>query len=70
MEAGELKAAANLRNLTQLWHSAPHSGALIVPASLPGDDFAAVANALTHYDQEHPEGLNPHLIDFLHWRPK
>ena len=43
----------------------PHAGVLIIPASLPGDDFAAIAEALVRYDEEHPEGLQPHTIDFL-----
>jgi hypothetical protein len=43
----------------------PHAGVLLVPASLPGDDFAALARAIARYDLEHPAGLPPYAIDFL-----
>lgn len=45
---------------------APHAGVLIVPDSLPADDFAALAAAVVAYAEEHPEGLPAYTIDFLH----
>lgn len=43
----------------------PHVGVLIVPASLPPDSFAAVAEALARYREDRPEGLPEYTIDFL-----
>jgi len=43
----------------------PHHGVLIIPYSLPGDHFAAIADALAEYALCHPNGLPPYTLDFL-----
>jgi predicted nuclease of predicted toxin-antitoxin system len=43
----------------------PHSGVLLIPGSLPPDQFAAIAHALVEYERQHPEGLPPYTVDFL-----
>ena len=43
----------------------PHSGVLLLPESLPPDQFAAIAHALVEYERRHPEGLPPYTVDFL-----
>jgi len=43
----------------------PHHGILIIPYSLPGDHFAAIADALARYAIRHPNGLPPYTVDFL-----
>ena len=43
----------------------PHSGLLIVPDTLPGDRFSAIANALGRHAQLHPEGMHPYTVGFL-----
>ncbi len=44
----------------------PHAGVMLVASSLPGDDFAAIAQALVDYDRLHPAGLAAYVVDFLH----
>jgi predicted nuclease of predicted toxin-antitoxin system len=43
----------------------PHRGVLIVPYSLPGDQFARIARQLKLYASHHPSGLDPYQVDFL-----
>ena len=43
----------------------PHCGVLIVPHSLPGNDFALLARALNRYAARHPRGMAPYTVDFL-----
>jgi predicted nuclease of predicted toxin-antitoxin system len=43
----------------------PHHGVLIIPHSLPGDHFGALATALAEYAIQHPSGLPPYSVDFL-----
>ena len=46
----------------------PHSGVLLVPDSLPPDQFAAVAKSLLSFDGERPEGIGRYCVDFLRGR--
>ena len=43
----------------------PHWGVLIVPYSLPGDQFARIALRLKKYASQHTSGLEPYQVDFL-----
>jgi len=43
----------------------PHWGVLIVPYSLPGDQFARIARRIEIYAAQHPSGLDPYQVDFL-----
>ena len=43
----------------------PHFGLLIIPSTIPGDWFSQIANALSAYANDHPEGLPYYTIDFL-----
>ena len=43
----------------------PHWGVLIVPYSLPGDQFARIALRLKIYTSQHTSGLEPYQVDFL-----
>ena len=44
----------------------PHYGVLIVPYSLPGDNFRLIANAINKYHSKCPlETLEPYTIDFV-----
>ena len=43
----------------------PHGGVLIIPHRVPGDQFAALAEALADYAARHPEEMPPYTIDFL-----
>jgi hypothetical protein len=43
----------------------PHAGVLLVPKSLPGGNFAAIAAAIVHFDHLHPNGLPPYTIVWL-----
>jgi hypothetical protein len=38
---------------------------VIVPYSLPGDQFARIARRLKIYASQHPSGLDPYQVDFL-----
>ncbi len=44
----------------------PHKGVIIVPHTIPGDNFALIAGALKNYASRHPEGMESYTIDFLH----
>lgn len=43
----------------------PHFGVLIVPYSIPGDNFRLLAEALKQYASQHPSGMESYTIDFL-----
>lgn len=43
----------------------PHAGVLIVPYSLPGDQFDRIATRLKTYASRRPAGLEPYQVDFL-----
>jgi predicted nuclease of predicted toxin-antitoxin system len=44
----------------------PHTGVLIIPHTLPGDKFSAIAKAIIKYHSKHPEdALEAYTIDFL-----
>jgi len=43
----------------------PHAGVLVVPASMPTDEFAQIAAAIDRYDREHPAGMPPYMLDYL-----
>jgi len=45
--------------------SRSHYGVLIVPHTIPGDNFALIAKALKKYACEHPKGMETYTIDFL-----
>ena len=49
------------------WFNAqqPHSGILIVPHTLPADQFAVVAAALAAYAEARPHGAPEYGVDFL-----
>lgn len=44
----------------------PHAGVLVVSASLASNQFAAIATALVHYHEMHPQGVPPYFFDYLH----
>ncbi len=46
-------------------HQQPHGGILIVPYTLPADDFGRIANALAKYAAKNPTGLPLYAFDFL-----
>jgi hypothetical protein len=43
----------------------PHGGVLIVPYSLPGDQFSRIASLIKKFSSRHPKGLTPYSIAFL-----
>ncbi len=43
----------------------PHKGVLIIPHTIPGDNFSLTAEALRKYASKHPKGMEPYTIDFL-----
>ncbi len=43
----------------------PHCGALIVPYTLPGDQFSRIAGLIKKVSSRHPKGLAPYSIAFL-----
>jgi hypothetical protein len=43
-----------------------HAGVLFVTTSLPNRRYAAIAEAVVRYNQEHPDGLPPYMTDYLH----
>lgn len=46
-------------------HQQPHCGVLIVPYTLPADNFRRIATALAKYAAKNPAGLPPYTVDFL-----
>lgn len=43
----------------------PHHGVLIIPRSMPSDQFGMIARALFTFASQRPEGLTPYTVDFL-----
>jgi hypothetical protein len=42
-----------------------HCGVLIVPYTLPGDQFSRIAKLIKKFSSHHPKGLAPYSIAFL-----
>ena len=43
----------------------PHCGVLIVPHTLPGDQFSRIASLIRKFSSRHQRGLAPYSIAFL-----
>ena len=43
----------------------PHRGVLIIPHSIPGDQFTRMANLLRRLADLHTAGLEPYVVSFL-----
>lgn len=43
----------------------PHQGVLIVPYTIPADQFARIARLLKAFASSHPSGLEPYVVAFL-----
>ncbi len=43
----------------------PHCGILIIPYSLPGDQFTRIAGLIKKFSSRHEKGLPPYSIAFL-----
>jgi len=43
----------------------PHCGVLIIPYTLPGDQFSRIANLIKKFSSHHQKGLAPYSIAFL-----
>ena len=43
----------------------PHCGVLIIPYTLPGDQFSRIANLIKKFSSRHQKGLVPYSIAFL-----
>ena len=43
----------------------PHCGVLIIPYTLPGDQFARIAGSIKRFSSRHEKGLAPYSIAFL-----
>ena len=43
----------------------PHHGILIIPYTIPGDQFSRMAALLKTFAPNHPSGLTPYTIAFL-----
>jgi predicted nuclease of predicted toxin-antitoxin system len=44
----------------------PHFGVLIVPYTIPGDQFVRIARLLKTFASRHTSGLEFYSVDFLH----
>ena len=42
----------------------PHAGVLIIPLSIPGNDFGTIARALAHHHQLYPDNI-PYYVGYL-----
>ena len=42
-----------------------HYGVLVIPNTIPGDQFSRIADALAGYARTHPGGMQSYTIDFL-----
>jgi hypothetical protein len=43
----------------------PHYGVVIIPYTIPGDQFARMARLLKTFASHHPSGLEPYAVAFL-----
>ncbi len=43
----------------------PHGGILIVPYTIPGDQFSRIARLIKTFSSDHRKGLEPYSIAFL-----
>jgi len=43
----------------------PHHGVLIIPHTIPGDQFSRIARLVKTFASRHPSGLEPYAILFL-----
>jgi hypothetical protein len=43
----------------------PHAGVLFVPDSLRSNHYAAIAEAIVRFDDQHPDGVPPYSIWWL-----
>jgi predicted nuclease of predicted toxin-antitoxin system len=43
----------------------PHFGVLIIPYTLPGDQFSRIASLIRKFSRRHQKGLAPYSIAFL-----
>jgi predicted nuclease of predicted toxin-antitoxin system len=43
----------------------PHWGVLIVPHTIPGDQFSRIANLIKKFSSRHQKGMEPYSIAFL-----
>ncbi len=55
-----------IRLTVQFFHEhRSHGGVLIIPHTLPGDNFSRIAMAIMKYDSKHPYDVKSYGIDFL-----
>lgn len=55
-----------IRLTVQFFHEhRPHNGVLIIPHTLPGDNFSLIARAIMKYDTKHSHDVKSYGIDFL-----
>ena len=47
----------------------PHAGVILVPASLPNEDFGGIAAALIRFNGDHPDGIPLYSILWLQPAP-
>lgn len=43
----------------------PHKGLIIVPHSIPGNEFGKLATLLAKLSKDYPRGLEPYTVEFL-----
>jgi len=55
-----------IRLTIQFFHEhRSHNGVLIIPHTLPGDNFSVIARAIMKYDAKHSHDVKSYGIDFL-----
>ncbi len=47
-----------------------HSGILIIPNTIPSDNFGMISKALIEYARQHRKGMMPYSCDFLKTQKK
>lgn len=62
----------DFRRETQRFQSdgLPHAGVLVISRRLATNQYAAIARALAYYNERHPDGLPPYMLDYLHPAPE